>query len=315
MRRAYRPVSSLASLPSECVRDRCQNSRQSFCWPYMQQAQQFRNSMQLIVTSCLYVSSERRTDHQSQDKVSRISCRFIPLQRTLCASQTNFAGLTALFTYCLRRNRVALLMRCNTTTEPMKTIAKPITTTGSLNRESELGRRPGSIICIGTHTLRPGVSSFVYNRIIVELDPPAPAALVDNGFSDPSFKAAARRLQTRSKDAQLTRINKHFHNKRNFMIAYLNAPACTAFAPTGLAFEAVDVPDGVLVGDSGRAGAEDMAEMAERVKTKVNAGLGRRNCRGFGSGKWQPSLYDNLRVGSLPKPLSLVHKRRHARDI
>ena len=45
-----------------------------------------------------------------------------------------------------------------------------------------------------TYTFKPGVSSDVYSLIIVELLPPAPAALVDNGFSFPSFSAAALRL-------------------------------------------------------------------------------------------------------------------------
>lgn len=45
-----------------------------------------------------------------------------------------------------------------------------------------------------TYTFRPGESSLVYSLIIVEDEPPAPAALVDIGFSVPSFRAAARRL-------------------------------------------------------------------------------------------------------------------------
>lgn len=45
-----------------------------------------------------------------------------------------------------------------------------------------------------TYTFKPGESSLVYSLIIVEEEPPAPAALVDMGFSVPSFKAAARRL-------------------------------------------------------------------------------------------------------------------------
>lgn len=45
-----------------------------------------------------------------------------------------------------------------------------------------------------TYTFNPLVSSFVYNLIMVELLPPAPAALVDIGFSAPSLSAAARRL-------------------------------------------------------------------------------------------------------------------------
>jgi hypothetical protein len=77
----------------------------------------------------------------------------------------------------------------------MKTTARPITTTGSLKRDKAGFQRKTWCESKGsTYTLRPGESSLVYSLIIVEDEPPAPAALVDIGFSVPSFKAAARRL-------------------------------------------------------------------------------------------------------------------------
>lgn len=61
------------------------------------------------------------------------------------------------------RNLVSLFMRWSTTTEPMKTTARPITTTGSLRkgRNRQDGRALCNMALFVTHTFRPGVSSLV----------------------------------------------------------------------------------------------------------------------------------------------------------
>jgi len=119
------------------------------------------------------------------------------------------------------------------------------------------------------HTFNPNESSFVYSLIMVELLPPAPAALVEVGLSFDSPRAAARRLDQRHTIRSAFLVSILIAVCSLSRCTHLSAPAATGLLPAGL--ETPDATAPVLgrpTGEDARGdtGGEAMLEYKEGGK-------------------------------------------------